>query len=330
MQRAKPRAGLAPASVSTAATAAAATAAPDEQAAAGGGRPMEGEPGPEGPPAQQGSPPAERPFLFPAWEESSGDENALVIHSQVEEEEHKCLVCGESFRQPLGLLRHQKQQHPGERAFLCPECGRGFSLKHNLIIHQRIHTGEKPFGCGVCGKRFSLKQNLLTHQRVHATATPAPTAEKPFPCAVCGKSFREQRLLLAHQKGDCGGAAEEKQETSAVPSRTTHGRERPRSESDCAETFLQRPFRVKHPEKPHRNGAAFAGRECGEDLGCKGGHQRILQGGRPGQREEGRRRFGQKEGADAPFHCLTCGKSFAQKGSLATHRRSHPGEEMLS
>uniref|UniRef100_A0A670ZWK3 C2H2-type domain-containing protein n=1 Tax=Pseudonaja textilis TaxID=8673 RepID=A0A670ZWK3_PSETE len=82
------------------------------------------------------SPPGEKPFPFPVWEESSGDENGLVIHSQVEEEEHKCAMCGKSFSQPLGLLRHQKQQHAGERAFMCPECGRGFSLKHNLIIHQ--------------------------------------------------------------------------------------------------------------------------------------------------------------------------------------------------
>lgn len=284
----------------------------------GGGSPTEEEEEEEGPGAQEGSLLAEGPLAFPAWEEGSGDENALVIHSQVEEEEHKCLVCGESFRQPLGLLRHQKQQHAGERAFLCPECGRGFSLKHNLIIHQRIHTGEKPFSCGVCGKRFSLKQNLLTHQRVHAAA------EKPFPCAACGKSFREQRLLLAHQRADCGGAARGKRDTSARS--RTQGRERPHSESGCTEeSFVQRPLRVKHQEKPHRNGAACACQECGEGFGGKSGlllgHQRALQGGRP---------FGQKEAGEAPFRCLTCGKSFAQKGSLAAHRRSHLAEEALS
>ncbi|XP_077160481.1 uncharacterized protein LOC143820936 isoform X2 [Paroedura picta] len=277
----------------------------------------------EGAEEEAGSPPApaERPLPLATWEEGSGDENALVIHSQVEEEEHKCLVCGESFRQPLGLLRHQKQQHAGERAFLCAECGRGFSLKHNLIIHQRIHTGEKPFSCGVCGKRFTLKQNLLTHQRVHAAHT-------PFPCTACGKSFREQRLLLAHQKGDCGVAAEGKQEASAPP--RTQGREKPCAESGCAESCAQRPLRVKHQERPHRNGAAFACQERGEGKSSLLDPQKVHPGGRVLQREEGRRLLGPKEAGDAPFRCLVCGKAFAQKGRLAAHRRSHLGEEMRS
>ncbi|XP_061442898.1 gastrula zinc finger protein XlCGF7.1-like isoform X2 [Rhineura floridana] len=283
----------------------------------------------------QGSPPGEKPFPFSAWEEGSGDENVLVIHSQVEEEEHKCVVCGESFPQPLSLLRHQKQQHAGERAFVCPECGRGFSLKHNLIIHQRIHTGEKPFSCSVCGKRFSLKQNLLTHQRVHG-------GERPFSCPTCGKSFREQRPLLAHQKGDCGSAVKEKQGAPVPQRMQTRGR--PRASSEGEESYGQKPLRVKPQGKPQQNGSAFACRECGEDFSCKSGlvsHQRIHRTERPPlQNEEGKRRFGQKEApkspnqrlhaGDTPFQCLTCGKNFAQKGSLAAHRRSHLGQEMLS
>ncbi|XP_053117539.1 endothelial zinc finger protein induced by tumor necrosis factor alpha-like isoform X2 [Hemicordylus capensis] len=297
-------------------------------------------------PLQQGSPPpplppppGERPFPFPTWEESSGDENVLVIHSQVEEEEFKCLVCGESFGQQLSLLRHQKQQHAGERAFVCPECGRGFSLKHNLIIHQRIHTGEKPFGCSRCGKRFSLKQNLLTHQRVHG-------GEGPFSCPACGQAFPQQRLLLAHQRGqDCGAAAPEK--PAGPGHQRMHTRGRPRAASEGGGSLGQRPLRVKPQEKPLPNGALFACRECGEGFRCKSGlasHQRTHRGERPPppppSAEEGKKRFSPREGprapsqrllaGGAPFQCLTCGKGFSQKGSLAAHRRSHLAGEMLS
>ncbi|XP_063003637.1 zinc finger protein 776-like [Elgaria multicarinata webbii] len=318
----------------------------DQAPGHGSGSPMEGEEEAAAR-AHPASPSGERPFPFPAWEESSGDENVLVIHSQVEEEEHKCLLCGEVFGQPLSLLRHQKQQHAGERTFVCPECGRGFSLKHNLIIHQRIHTGEKPFGCGVCGKRFSLKQNLLTHQRVHG-------GQRPFACPACGKGFREQRLLLAHQKGACGGgggtAAQEKQGPPGPPRMQTRGR--PRAAGERGEGFRQqqqqqqqRPLRVK-PQKPHPNGAAFACRECGQAFVGKSGlasHQRMHRAERPLQAGEGGRRcFGGPQeagpqgpnqrlhGGEAPFQCLTCGKNFAQKDNLAAHRRSHLHQETLS
>ncbi|XP_062839775.1 zinc finger protein LOC728743 homolog [Anolis carolinensis] len=290
---------------------------------------MEGEEAPTAAP-----PSCERPFSL--WEEGSGDENALVIHSQVEEEEqHKCLVCGETFPQPLSLLRHQKQQHAGERAFVCPECGRGFGLKHNLIIHQRIHTGEKPFACGICGKRFSLKQNLLTHQRVHGGGV-----ERPFACPACGKGFREERLLLAHQKGACGGRGGSR--SPDVPEKPSRGRPCPSGER--GEAVGQRPLRIKHQEKSHQNGgaAAFTCHECGEGFSGRSSlvsHQRAHRAKKPLPSEEGKRCFGPKEtprspsrrlrAGDAPFQCLTCGKSFSQKGNLAAHRRSHLGQEML-
>lgn len=262
---------------------------------------------------RQSSPPGEKPFPFPAWEESSGDENGLVIHSQVEEEEHKCAMCGESFSQPLGLLRHQKQQHAGERAFVCPECGRGFSLKHNLIIHQRIHTGEKPFGCSVCGKRFSLKQNLLTHQRVHGGP-----ARRPFACPACGKNFREERLLAAHQKRDC-----EQQEQESPGGQAVH------VDEEGEEDFTRRRLRIKHQEKPPQTRAAFARRGSGEPLG---GRSSLAGSPRSRQTKEETPK-GPKprlHRGDTPFQCLTCGKNFSQKGNLAAHRRSHRERETLS
>ncbi|KAH0627726.1 hypothetical protein JD844_003862 [Phrynosoma platyrhinos] len=122
-------------------------------------------------------------------------------------------------------------------------------------------------------------------------------------------------------------------------------RGRPCPSSEGGEGVGQRPLRVKHQEKSHPNGgaAAFTCRQCGEGFGCRSSlvsHQRTHRAEKPPPSEEGRRRFGPKEtprspgqrlhSGEAPFQCLTCGKSFAQKGNLAAHRKSHLGQEMLS
>uniref|UniRef100_A0A674K548 C2H2-type domain-containing protein n=1 Tax=Terrapene triunguis TaxID=2587831 RepID=A0A674K548_9SAUR len=94
------------------------------------------------------SPPGERPFAFPACDESFSDERNLIIHSQAEEQEYKCILCGKCFNQQPSLTRHQKN-HAGERAYICPECGKSFSLKHNLIIHQRTLQDLKACSSGL-------------------------------------------------------------------------------------------------------------------------------------------------------------------------------------
>ncbi|NWZ72873.1 ZN282 protein, partial [Acrocephalus arundinaceus] len=51
---------------------------------------------------------------------------------------------------------------------------------------------ERPHGCAECGKSFSGKKSLRIHQRSHA-------AERPYPCAECGKSFNCHSGLVRHQ-----------------------------------------------------------------------------------------------------------------------------------
>lgn len=56
-------------------------------------------------------------------------------------------------RRAVGSARHP-----------CHICGRYYSRKDNLRVHQRIHSGEMPYRCNDCGKRFRWQSTWQAHR----------------------------------------------------------------------------------------------------------------------------------------------------------------------
>ncbi|KAJ9578642.1 hypothetical protein L9F63_005132 [Diploptera punctata] len=91
----------------------------------------------------------------------------------------------------------QVKQEADKKRFLCHDCGKIFTLKHQLQGHLRTHTGEKPYSCSVCGESFGFGSCLRKHMRIH-------TREKPYLCTVCGRCFSRGDTLTKHMRGHTG------------------------------------------------------------------------------------------------------------------------------
>uniref|UniRef100_A0A182YAE3 C2H2-type domain-containing protein n=1 Tax=Anopheles stephensi TaxID=30069 RepID=A0A182YAE3_ANOST len=150
----------------------------------------------------------------------------------------ECPDCGKSLS--TGSLYSHRKIHSESPKFSCPECGRTFVQKINLIQHHKTHLGERPFQCGQCDKAFCEKAHLQRHLNYHSE-------ERPFRCELCGKCYKTERCLKVH---------------SAV-----HNNERPFVCPECNKGFLSssklrqhsnihsglRPFKCKYCTRDFTN-----------------------------------------------------------------------------
>ncbi|XP_069836823.1 zinc finger protein ZFP2-like isoform X1 [Dendropsophus ebraccatus] len=270
------------------------------------------------------------------------------LNSHTRGEEISCLNCREKDIQKPDAVGQEEDKKP----YTCSECGRCFTSKSKLNVHEKVHKGEKPYPCSECKKCFSRKSVLVEHQRIH-------TGEKPFTCPKCWKSFTQRSGLVMHQKVrscektfsclDCG-----KEFSQTL---NCQEEEKPRSCPECRGPDIDAQSNDEPPkcvglnsDKTNRSikhkaatrEESFHCSRCGKSFMYRSEflkHEIIHTGEKPFSCFDCGKRFNQKTNllhhltihtGEKPFKCSDCGKSFRLKASFLAHQRVHSGEKPYS
>ncbi|XP_075207527.1 uncharacterized protein LOC142312470 isoform X2 [Anomaloglossus baeobatrachus] len=211
------------------------------------------------------------------------------------------------------IVNQHQQIHTADKKYSCPECGKCFKRKANLVEHQRIHTGEKPFSCSVCGKCFSQKSVLFRHHKLHTdNYSWSPEGNQiSSDFKIVKKNQRAPTRIKQHLSSECGKSLTH--ESHLVTHRRIRAVEKPYSCSECGKCFTKKSYLIEHL-RIHTGEKPFSCSVCGKCFSQKSvlfRHHRLHTG-------------------EKPFSCSQCGKAFKRKADVVVHQRVHTGEKPFS
>ena len=177
---------------------------------------------------------------------------------------------------------------PNRPQIECTLCGRMFTKKSSLNMHQRSHTGEKPFQCSFCGEKFTRKSSQKKHEsRKHSGMNPEHSGLNPEFNYYRDNSFIKRTTIIPQI---C--IKEEKLWPCHL----------------CAKLLSDKSSLNSHLHSVHGGNKPFECAQCGQRFTKKSSlnmHRLIHTG-------------------EKPFECLQCGEKFTRKSSLKSHcQRKH-------
>ena len=124
--------------------------------------------------------------------------SGLYHHQKTHEGQlYKCPEggCNKEYKTEHLLRRHLKVHRDHREGNLkCPHCEKTFCRADYLEIHIKRHLGQKDEKCPECGKGFVCKSDLIRHKlNVHS-------AYGRYQCPDCGKRLRSNTSLNRHRQ----------------------------------------------------------------------------------------------------------------------------------
>ena len=105
----------------------------------------------------------------------------------------ECQFCGKVFKRAYHYEQHIKLHIDTnlKKTFQCDVCQKECKTATTYARHKLMHleNKEKSFKCKYCGKGYTTKVGIMIHERTHEPE------KRNFVCDTCGLAFKEKRFL---------------------------------------------------------------------------------------------------------------------------------------